>query len=171
MEVNSESLNLLNDRGSYQISNCPMYYISTPLRKNGVSLSNTSKEIGILEFERYWLYHRRILNWSSSVASNCVFIPFRPYKWLQDLWYPKHSAYWFPCVHQSASSVGKIFEFCSFFLQQKAAWFGQDQGPLAQAIKRVGMALVIPTAIVSLRLSCNRLPFNMYSPWQAPWRS
>ena len=37
MEVNSESSDLLNDRGSYQTSNHPVYYINTPLRKNKVS--------------------------------------------------------------------------------------------------------------------------------------
>ena len=37
MEINSESSDLLNDRGSYQTSNRPVYYISTPLRKNKVS--------------------------------------------------------------------------------------------------------------------------------------
>ena len=38
MEVNSEYLNLLNDRGSYQTSNCLLYYINTPLCKNKVSI-------------------------------------------------------------------------------------------------------------------------------------
>ena len=39
--------------------------------------------------------------------------------------------------------------FCSIFLRQKATWFRQDQRPLAQATKRVGMLLAIPTVIAS----------------------
>ena len=42
MEVNSESFNLLNDRRSYHTSNRLVHYINTFLRKNKVSLSNTS---------------------------------------------------------------------------------------------------------------------------------
>jgi len=39
MEVNFKSFDLLSDRGSYQTSNRPVYYINTPLRKDKVSFS------------------------------------------------------------------------------------------------------------------------------------
>ena len=48
---------------------------------------------------------------------------------------------------------------------KKAAWLGQDQWPLVQATKRVGMLLAIPIMIVNQHLSCNRHPSNTYSPW------
>ena len=85
---------------------------------------------------------------------------------------PKHSAYWFSEHYQLASSMGKRFCFCNWsFFNEKAVWFGQDQGLLVQAIRRVGMPPVIPTAIVNQRQSCIHPLFNMYNPWQAPWRS
>ena len=49
MEVNFESFDLLNGKGSYQTSNCPVYYINTPLRKNKVSFSllHNSQKFGV----------------------------------------------------------------------------------------------------------------------------
>ena len=85
---------------------------------------------------------------------------------------PKHSAYWFSEHYQLASSMGKRFCFCNWsFFNEKAVWFGQDQGRLAQATRRVGMLLAIPIEIANQHLSRNRLPFNIYSPWQPPWQS
>ena len=81
---------------------------------------------------------------------------------------PKHSAYWFSEHYQLASSMGKRFCFCNWsFFNEKAVWFGQDQGRLAQATRRVGMLLAIPIEIANQRLSHNRLPFNTYNPWQS----
>ena len=52
MEVNSESPDLLNDRGSYQTSNHPVYYINTPLCKNKVSF------FPVTQFPKIWSLKR-----------------------------------------------------------------------------------------------------------------
>ena len=70
-------------------------------------------------------------------------------------------------------------EFCQFlslsstipFSDKRLQWFGQDRGLLIQAIKKVGMPLAIPTAIINLHLPCNHPLFNMRNPWQSLWRS
>ena len=57
------------------------------------------------------------------------------------------------------------------FTDKGLKWFGQDQGLLVQAFKRVGTLLVIPTATVNRCLPCNHLLSNMCSPWLPLWRS
>ena len=60
----------------------------------------------------------------------------------------------------------------SFFLSSAISftdkwlkWFGQDQGLLVQALRRVGMLPVILVATVNRRPPCNHLLSNMCSPW------
>ena len=57
------------------------------------------------------------------------------------------------------------------FSDKGLKWFGQDQGLLVQALKRVGTLPIIPTATVNRRLPCSLLLSNICSPWLPPQRS
>ena len=72
------------------------------------------------------------------------------------------------CNLSSAISLSSFLRSAISFSEKRLQLFGQDQGLLVQAIRRVGMPPVIPTAIVNQRQSCIHPLFNMYNPWQAP---
>ena len=57
------------------------------------------------------------------------------------------------------------------FFDKGLKWFGQDQGLLVQALKRVGTPPVTPIVTVNRRLPCNYLLSNTCSPWLPPWRN
>ena len=57
------------------------------------------------------------------------------------------------------------------FTKKGLKWFGQDQGLLIQALKRVGTHPVILAATVNWRPPCSHLLSNMCSLWLPLWRS
>ena len=69
------------------------------------------------------------------------------------------------------SGISFFFSSAISFTDKGLKWFGQDQGLLVQALKRVGTLPVIPIVTVNWRLPCSHLLSNMCSPWLPSWRS
>jgi len=59
--------------------------------------------------------------------------------------------------------------FAISFFDKGLKWFGQDQGLLVQALKKVGTPPVTPIATENWCLPCNNLLFNTCSPWPPLW--
>ena len=153
MEVMSELTNPHKFWRSYQVNNCSKtLYIKTCLHQIKVSSFPNiySSKVGTLVFQRET--NLVIGGYLAGLPGRLLIMFF-----LSGLpsessfhWSPERSVYWFYAASVGAVCGKERFVFGKFiFLRQKTVWLGQDQGPQAQAIKRVGMLLVIPTVITS----------------------
>ena len=88
-----------------------MLYKHSSTWKKGKSFKHFQRDWNSRIWEQYWLYHQRVLGWSSPVIFDCVH-PFRFPKWFSCHQNPKHSVHWFYCV-PSILNIG--FWFCVFF--------------------------------------------------------
>ena len=172
VEINLELSDLLKYRGSYKTSN---RFKSTLYKHSFITnegkFETTPKKVRTPEFKK-----KTNLSIGGFLAGQhrsplIICFSFQACQAITRSLNPEAFSLLIFCASSVDAVCGKDY-FCVLqfiFLRQKVARFGQDQGPLVQATKRVEMPLVIPTVIDSQRLSHNRLPSSMYSPWHPPW--